>query len=103
MHSALRLPAMYKVKPNVKMKCLVPRIVDDLRNQHATLCFRPAEDFADETQSIRLDAHAHVFALISADFLHGGVFCPRTDWDLGIVSQQANLTPPLNEIAANVP
>jgi hypothetical protein len=77
---------MYEVKANVQMKRLIPGIVNDFGNQHAALCFRPAEDFANEAECIWLDAHAHVFALVAANFLHGGVFGPGTDWDLCTVS-----------------
>jgi hypothetical protein len=73
---------MHEIKPNVNMMCLVSRIVNDFGNQHAALCFGPAKHFADEAEGVGLDAHAHVFALVSPDFFHVWVFGPGTDGDL---------------------
>jgi hypothetical protein len=77
---------MHKVKANVQMKGLVAGVVDDFGNEDAALCFGPAEDFANEAEGVGLDAHAHVFALVAADFFHGGVFGPGADGDLLSVS-----------------
>jgi hypothetical protein len=82
MHRALGLAPMHKVKANVQVEGFVAGVVDDFGDQDAALCFGPAEDFADETEGVGLDAHAHVFALVAANFLHRGVFGPGADGDL---------------------
>jgi hypothetical protein len=86
MYSFLRLPPMHKDKPNIHVIRAVPYIAHDLGDEHAALCFAPAEDFTRETQGIGLDAHGHVFALVATYFFHFGVFGPGTDGDLVVDS-----------------
>lgn len=81
-HRAPRLPAMHKVKLNVHVYRPVPHFVGYFGNEDAALCLGPAQDFADEAEGVGLDAQKHVFALVAADFLHLGVFGPRTYWYL---------------------
>lgn len=64
------------------MQTAIPHFIDHLGNENFAFLFAPAEDLADEAKGVGLDAHGHVFALITADFLHFWVFGPGTYWDL---------------------
>jgi len=73
---------MSKVEADIHMHILPPNIRNHLGDHDPALGLTPAHDLAQETESVRLDAHGHVLALVAADFLHFRVLGPRADRDL---------------------
>jgi hypothetical protein len=76
---------MDKVKLDVHVDIFSADVVCDLGNEDTAFVLAPAENLADETKSVGLDAHGHMLTLVAADFFHAWVLGPRADGDLPLL------------------